>query len=394
MAAPPVFYPAALDLDYWNNHSLNEIRSLWKNSAHRLAGATDVMYAMFYNFENRGWGANWRLYDGPGYPMWYLEHLDVMKNEILSGYRQPKSMLGGCWMDGGGFLPCPDANTYNKMKWATYVSLLKGCTGLNFFGWHAMDWTFYDDHTPHECTYGTPARIYWDNIRFMVDTLANQKNLDELVFTKSNSGPIGHSLTGSTSQNISHSVYKTNNTNWNEYYLLVTNNPNGSLDGPPEANNTINIHTDVNLCYYDVKEVFSNNTVVTYGNHYFNYEFPWFGTALFHVKLKNPPPNNCVEERPIDKSNQEIPDIFYITQNYPNPFNPETEFSFGLPKEEFVTIEIFNSLGQKVSVLLNENKTAGIHTVKFNGNKFASGVYIYKINAGSYTETKKMLLIK
>ena len=215
-----------------------------------------------------------------------------------------------------------------------------------------------------------------------------------MVFTKSNSGPIGHSLTGSTSQNISHSVYKTNNTNWNEYYLLVTNNPNGSLDGPPEANNTINIHTDVNLCYYDVKEVFSNNTVVTYGNHYFNYEFPWFGTALFHVKLKNPPPNNCVEERPIDKSNQEIPDIFYITQNYPNPFNPETEFSFGLPKEEFVTIEIFNSLGQKVSVLLNENKTAGIHTVKFNGNKFASGVYIYKINAGSYTETKKMLLIK
>lgn len=376
MAAPPVFYPAALDINYWNNHSLSEIRSLWKNTAHNLAGATDVMYAMFFNFET--WGANWRLYDGPGYPSWYLEHLNVMKNEILSGFDNNKAMLGGYWMDGENFLPQNDNNMPRKLKWATYVSLLKGATGLNFFGWHYKDY----------------LRPYWDQTRYLVDTLANEKNLDELVFTKTNSGSIGHTLSGNNSQNISYAVYKTNNNNWNDYYLLVTNNPNGSLNGNAESNNMITITSNVtNYCYYNIKEVFSNNTVTPAGNHQFSYEFPWFGTALFHFTLKSPAPKNCVEERPQLNENN-VPGEFYIEQNYPNPFNPETEITFGLPDNEFVSIVVYNTLGQQVKQLVNEQKNAGVHKVKFNAENLPSGAYIYKITAGNYTATKKMLLVK
>lgn len=387
MAAPPVFYPRAIDPEgYWGGVPLSEIRTLWKDAAHRLAGSTDVMYAMFYDFETWDW--NWRIYDGPGYPSWYLEHLNVMKNEVISGYRQPKAIFGGYWMDGLNFLPFLNSEMPNKLKWATYVSLLKGATGLNFFGWHYKDYTPWD---PRIQQY-VPIRPFWDYTRELVDTLANIKNLDELVFTKTNSGAIGHSLTGSVSQNVSYAVYKINN--WNEYYLLVTNNPNGSLNGIPEANNTVTINTDVNLCLYDIKEVFSNNTVTPFGYHYFNYIFPWFGTALFHIKLKNPLPNDCPDEKPGKSENLNIPDKYFIDQNYPNPFNPSTEIHFGLPKNDFVRIDIYNSIGQLISTITNEFKNAGFHSIIFDGSNLASGVYIYKISAGNYTETKKMLLIK
>lgn len=343
-------------------------------------------YAMFFNFESPGWGANWRIYDGDGRPSWYLEHMDVMKNEIISGYTAPKALLGGYWIDGSGFLPQSDNYMERKLKWATYVSLAKGATGLNFFGWHLGK-------------YGVMSEA-WESTKRIVDTLVNEHHLNEKVFTKTNLGQVGHTLTGSNvPSNITYAVYQTNN-NWNDYYLLVNNNPIGNMNGPVEPNNLITINTVVNLCYYDIKEVFScnpsqicNNVPLT-TNHQFQYEFPWFGTALFHIKLKSPAPKNCAEERPIDKINNEIPDKFFITQNYPNPFNPETEITFGLPKDEFVTIEIYNSIGQKVTTLMSEYKTAGVYQIKFDGLKYSSGMYFYKIKAGSFTETRKMLLIK
>jgi hypothetical protein len=388
MAIPPVFYPRALDPNgLYGSLPLSEIRLLWKDAAHRLAGATDVMYAMFFNFESPGWGWNWRLYDGDGRPSWYLEHLDVMMNEVISGYRQPKAILGGYWFDGGAFLPQFDSNFERKLKWATYVSLAKGATGLNFFGWHLGKSFIMADA--------------WQSTQRIVDTLVNVHHLNEKVFTKTNSGPIGHFITSSlTNGNVSYAVYKING--WSEYYLLVTNNPTGNIN-QSEPNNILTINSSiVNWCYYDIKEIFScdPNSPVSCSqvplttNHQFQYEFPWFGTALFHIKLKNPPPNYCVEERPEYNNPVNLPDRFYINQNYPNPFNPSTEISFGLPKDEFVTIEVYNSLGQKVITLLNENRPAGRYAVTFDARNYASGVYIYKMKAGNFTETKKMLLVK
>lgn len=372
---PPIYYPRAADLPNWQNQGL--CLQNWKNDAIGLVNAGDVIGGGFVDFEL--WDTQWKIFNPNGFPDWYLNYLNIMFNEIFPLYDNPKALLGGHAFDVPDFFPIPSDPKFNdKMKWATYISLAKGATGLSYFGWH-----FYNIY---------PRNLAWDYIKNMVDTLANVKDLDDKVFTKTNSGQVGHTISGSYSQNVTYSVYKINS--WNEYYLLVVNNPNGSYRNSNDPDNTISINTDVNLCYYDINEVFSGNTVMATGLHQFNYLLPSFGTALFHIKLKKPPPNDCPEERPGKTENKYIPENYYITQNYPNPFNPETEFSFGLPKEEFVTIEIFNSLGQKISVLLNENKLAGIHSVKFNGNKYASGVYIYKINAGSFTETKKMLLIK
>ena len=88
------------------------------------------------------------------------------------------------------------------------------------------------------------------------------------------------------------------------------------------------------------------------------------------------------------------PDAFALEQNYPNPFNPTTNIKFALPKTADVTLTIYNMLGQKVNTLINEKMTSGFHIVPFDASNLSSGMYIYRIQAGSFTSTKKMLLIK
>lgn len=89
-----------------------------------------------------------------------------------------------------------------------------------------------------------------------------------------------------------------------------------------------------------------------------------------------------------------LPKEFRLGQNYPNPFNPITTISYNLPKTSDARIEIFNILGQRVATLINERKTAGYHTVDFDGTRFSSGVYLYQIQAGEYIAVKKMVLMK
>ena len=85
---------------------------------------------------------------------------------------------------------------------------------------------------------------------------------------------------------------------------------------------------------------------------------------------------------------------FTLSQNYPNPFNPVTNIGFGLAKSTYVKIDIFNILGQQVTTLLDTKKPAGYHIVQFDGRKFASGVYFYRIKAGEFSDVKKMVLMK
>jgi hypothetical protein len=89
-----------------------------------------------------------------------------------------------------------------------------------------------------------------------------------------------------------------------------------------------------------------------------------------------------------------IPLEFSLSQNYPNPFNPVTTIKFSLPEEKDVTLIVYNSLGEIVTALLNEKLNAGYHQVEFNGSSIPSGVYFYKLNAGSFSDIKKMILIK
>jgi hypothetical protein len=99
--------------------------------------------------------------------------------------------------------------------------------------------------------------------------------------------------------------------------------------------------------------------------------------------------------RPIGiHNNNQTAYTFKLDQNYPNPFNPVTKISYSIAKNSFVTIKIYDVLGREVGVLVNENQIAGQRTVDFDGSNLASGVYIYKITAGDFTDTKKMILIK
>jgi hypothetical protein len=89
-----------------------------------------------------------------------------------------------------------------------------------------------------------------------------------------------------------------------------------------------------------------------------------------------------------------IPVSYRLYQNYPNPFNPETQILFDLPAANNVKLVVYDILGREAATLVDEFRKAGKHSVSFNASNLASGVYLYKLYAGDYTETKKMMLIK
>ncbi len=97
-----------------------------------------------------------------------------------------------------------------------------------------------------------------------------------------------------------------------------------------------------------------------------------------------------------DEVNAEVtsPVQFELSQNYPNPFNPSTTIKFSIPQSSNVTLKIFNTLGQELKTLLNQNMESGVHTINFDASKLNSGVYFYRLDAGSFSEVRKMTLIK
>ena len=89
-----------------------------------------------------------------------------------------------------------------------------------------------------------------------------------------------------------------------------------------------------------------------------------------------------------------MPGTFELKQNFPNPFNPSTTIRYGLPNRSQVNLTVFNTLGQQVTQLVNAEMEAGSHEVKFDGSGLASGVYLYRMQAGSYVETRRFLLVR
>jgi hypothetical protein len=89
-----------------------------------------------------------------------------------------------------------------------------------------------------------------------------------------------------------------------------------------------------------------------------------------------------------------VPSLFKLSQNYPNPFNPVTKIEYTIAKTAKVELKVYDVLGKEVATLVNEVKNNGAHTVEFNASQLSSGLYFYKIKSGSFTCSKKMLLIK
>jgi hypothetical protein len=95
-----------------------------------------------------------------------------------------------------------------------------------------------------------------------------------------------------------------------------------------------------------------------------------------------------------DEAKSEFPNSFNLYQNYPNPFNPSTLIRYQLPAGVFVTLKVFDVLGNEVETLVSEYQNAGNHSVKFNASNLPSGVYFYRLESGNYLNTKKLLLLK
>ncbi|OQY72839.1 MAG: hypothetical protein B6D45_08730 [Ignavibacteriales bacterium UTCHB3] len=89
-----------------------------------------------------------------------------------------------------------------------------------------------------------------------------------------------------------------------------------------------------------------------------------------------------------------LPKEFALNQNYPNPFNPSTIISFSLPNDAEVSLTIYDVMGREISTIMSGFKNAGKYSVEFNAENLNSGVYFYKLNAGAFTQTRKMVLIK
>ena len=107
-----------------------------------------------------------------------------------------------------------------------------------------------------------------------------------------------------------------------------------------------------------------------------------------YVRVYQPVSNGVGEER------VEVPVQFTLEQNFPNPFNPSATISYTIPIRSYVTLSVFNTLGQKVAELVNAEKDAGSYNVSFDASGLASGVYLYRMQAGSFVQTKKLVVMK
>ncbi|MCH8567035.1 MAG: CHRD domain-containing protein [Balneolales bacterium] len=96
----------------------------------------------------------------------------------------------------------------------------------------------------------------------------------------------------------------------------------------------------------------------------------------------------------IGDENGDLPTQTQLSQNYPNPFNPTTQITFELAQSGLATLDVYNMLGQRVATLVNENMSAGVHTISFDASRLSSGTYIYRLTSDGFSQTRKMMLVK
>ncbi len=118
--------------------------------------------------------------------------------------------------------------------------------------------------------------------------------------------------------------------------------------------------------------------------------------GVFRQSGDNPARIQKVSMTPVgvERVNDLLPNGYELSQNYPNPFNPTTKINFSIPEAGLVTVKVFDILGQEVAELINEVRVAGSYKVDFDASQLSSGMYIYRISAGNFKATKKMMLLK
>jgi hypothetical protein len=133
--------------------------------------------------------------------------------------------------------------------------------------------------------------------------------------------------------------------------------------------------------------------------HYFNTQFPYNKNFGFWNSYKHDMQNSGsilpIEIfTDINETNYATPAEFELMQNYPNPFNPTTSIKYAIGSRQFVSLKVYDVLGNEIATLVNEEKPAGIYEIEFRGNNITSGIYFYTLSTGNFLSTKKMILLK
>ncbi len=163
--------------------------------------------------------------------------------------------------------------------------------------------------------------------------------------------------------------------------------------------------TELNNNGFDVERNFNSSSwekisfIKGAGNSSFikNYSFAdskLSKTGNYSYRLKQIDNTGSFKYSNIVEVNYIAPAVFSLSQNYPNPFNPNTIIEYSLPKSSFVNLVVYNAIGQSVKILENGFKDAGYYNLSFNASDLPSGIYIYRIDAGQFSQIRKMMLVK
>ena len=147
--------------------------------------------------------------------------------------------------------------------------------------------------------------------------------------------------------------------------------------------------TAINNAFYDSIDVLNGDTVKSGGLKFAGV------VKISDVPFLKRMPNVKVEPLAGNyEAREEIPEMITLEQNYPNPFNPVTGITYQLPAENYVTLKVYNMLGEEVATLVSETKPAGSYEAQWDAANIPSGVYYYRMQAGQFTDTKKLILLK
>jgi hypothetical protein len=225
-------------------------------------------------------------------------------------------------------------------------------------------------------------------------------------------------------------IWSVNNTKWFNYFLdfytydslgnyLTDLNQSWSNNAWEDMNRWTYSYDNANNKYTILCETKENNNwivlqkqVYTYDNNrnttraesYVWRNESWIPVATYHKIYFNHNQEYLIFDAAVvtidyssftDVANESISGLsFILKQNYPNPFNPSTTISYTLPSASNIKLIVYNTLGQTIKTLVSEYKTAGSYTMNFNASALPSGIYFYKLEAGQFSQIKKMIVIK
>lgn len=200
--------------------------------------------------------------------------------------------------------------------------------------------------------------------------------------------------------------YITEGSSWRHYYEIITQNADGygiiNLPGGVTYSNVVRIKYYV--AAIDTLSTGGLGFVSEYRYEWFRsgFKFPVFQiiTHLEYIMGVGPSGYKVVRftttNVPIGIKNisEAVPSEYSLSQNYPNPFNPATNIKYQITKSGFVSLKVFDIMGREISTLVNEKQNAGTYEATFDAGDLSSGVYLYKLRAGEFTDTKKLIVLK